>query len=458
MKKFNIFLVLSLLISSILVLPSFASAPFADSGEGWYVSARYLFNGSETPVYLYHDEAKGSYSEDHFLTSGPVIIVKAENTTGYNLDHVVLYYLSTFSPVSCYYQDLSNGSITNYSRSPDNLGETFEAAGFTWYLATKLLITTASYNVETESISSISYSGAYNDTQAVFNAIVEETGLTNDESVLPPSSVGRTAHFSVPAGNVAVVEFAGSGVDYDLSLVQSFPDFQSFAIGSTSARIIFSDSLPTGNISGHFIRYIKQTPLNIFGGSKTGRSTKSYLVSLDLLTPKTGGKYLIISNPLYSSDNLLNPKENGTMVIDVENAISVRVYPLNVVMEKTDNGYVNGNTVDDEGALSGTIADDGSVSYVDSDGNSAVPSFGGNSDVSDGSLFDRLKNLLDGVVSSITSMFTSTHDAITRLVSLGSNFVSRLGSLYSWLPSDVYSALTAGIILVITIGVLKVFL
>lgn len=69
-----------------------------------------------------------------------------------------------------------------------------------------------------------------------------------------------------------------------------------------------------------------------------------------------------------------------------------------------------------------------------------------------------IADILSGFISNITSLFTEGHDAIRNLSENASQFVSRLSSLYAWLPPQVFSVLTSAIILAIIVGVLKVFL
>lgn len=278
------------------------------------------------------------------------------------------------------------------------------------------------------------------------------------------SSVVSSSQFEIPAGYVAY--FSLSDLSNDLKIYTTFNNYnnifgQSGSAWDTNQTFRFGASLPTSGltypVSGSSVfRWFKDAS----GKTDLLGRTKS---AVAVLHPTSN--MIEIYNPYHVANgeslgwNSGNSefKTHNSMFFSSAGVTNFRLYPLSDEFSlASDTGVISSSDTGFTDFTDGFInSDTGEVYYQDNHGNYGVPVAGGtNAPVNDESITD----ILSGFISRFMGLFSAGHNAIRVLSQNASDFMSRLAMLYQWLPPEVLSVLSSAIILVIIIGVLKVFL
>lgn len=268
-------------------------------------------------------------------------------------------------------------------------------------------------------------------------------------------SASSELNYSLPPGNVAFIEVDSSN---SFSLNTQFVEITGLFSGTfskTSQTWGWSDSVVTSGsfpLSGHnIIPWAKGDKSNLLGQSHYGVASSTSLSG--------SGKYLVIYNPLYSfqNDSENNFEHNFNVNISCTAVKSITVVSLKGNLASGIESSWTLTSIPDGEVWTGEIdSETGSLSFIDSQGNSGNPSYGGDNYIADST--QNFRGWLNGVVSSVLGVLESGRNAIITLVSGASSFFAVLPSLYSWLPSPVLSVLISAMVLVLAIGVIKVFL
>lgn len=264
----------------------------------------------------------------------------------------------------------------------------------------------------------------------------------------PPSTVsGYPLNVNLPAGNVMFVDVRGLS-DNRFRLLTDTPSghsqsgFRNNQYWGFLSESPASFSLPLSGTSA--VPWSGYGPRTLFGQYRSFEYGYNSFSNED---------YLCVVNPLYPSDVPENQATNGSITVQVDSAVQYRIVSLStswsggaLFSESSDQSFTGDYDSDT----------DTWTSINDDTGQPGQPIVGGVTDTlgTPSTITDWLEN----IANSISGFFSGAIGAVTTLVNAARDFVSHLGSLYSWLPPPVYSVLTAAIILAITIGVIKVFL
>lgn len=411
---FRLFVVLFVVFFfvSLLVLPADAAFTDSDFPQGSFSENFIGFASSDSH---YFGDTLISYSG-----SGPAWIVKLNNT--------YVNYLS-FSPGTFTFLN-SNGSSSSLELSYNS-----------------------NYGYYGRSESYSRFSSFFTGSRSWSSAVAFFDFLDNE--YVPPL-VGHAASFSLPCGNVAYVQLSEVST---LSLFGTFEQWSNFhgSWNEMSIAYLSNASLP---VSGTTFPLSGMSPIpfvasegttNILGLSKTGSAVIN------------GSGWVCIYNPTWQQYGQGNNHDlNPTITISGSKIADIKVYPLNgsIVI---GSGIVSGSDSGFQSNFTGSVdPETGYVTFYDQNGNLGVPSTGGTGylpdDLTGASLGQAIKQILQDIVSSLENVFSVSHNAIVQLVAAGRNFVQSLTSMYAWLPSAVFTVLSSAVVIVITIGILKVFL
>ena len=249
---------------------------------------------------------------------------------------------------------------------------------------------------------------------------------------------------SVPAGNCVYIDVTGvSTVRASLSMTSEVAHPQSWV---SNQYYGFASSYPSsisGNPSGS-----SPIPWSGYGDKTLLNRYKTFSWSL---TSVGNSDYLFICNP-YATIDEYDQSFNPTIYITVQEAVGYKFYQLTggIGADGTIGQQSDGTTA------SGTYDSDTEswTTTNDETGLPWTPQEGGGNIITQNSI----NSWLQQISTQIGNFFSGAIGAVTTLVSAGSDFIHSLSSLYSWLPSPVYAVLTSALILVITIGVIKVFI
>lgn len=75
-----------------------------------------------------------------------------------------------------------------------------------------------------------------------------------------------------------------------------------------------------------------------------------------------------------------------------------------------------------------------------------------------GGLITLIGTVIESLLDSLITLVTSAFEKLTELVGLFGSFGESVGSLWSWLPSEIVTALVAGVVVLIFAAVIKIFL
>lgn len=279
-----------------------------------------------------------------------------------------------------------------------------------------------------------------------------------------PDPAPISSSFTLPRGNVLYFQVASES---DVTFISEFPRLSNIVTigggnpwGDTAAAYGLAASLPTASTkfpiaSMDTVVWLKYGSTNVLGQTKTGSVTKHCIVN----------QWYALYNPSFAYiSEQMRDAVGGTITASGSFA-QIKVYPLNQELS-FENGISGFNSDSTDGYASyydGTIdSETGEVIFTNQDGVVSEPVNGGQNyqepAIGAVGLIEQVKQTLANILIEIENLFTFGYSAIGSLVGLMSQFVNSLGQLYSWLPSEVYSAIMSAVIVAIVIGVFKVFL
>lgn len=291
----------------------------------------------------------------------------------------------------------------------------------------------------------------------------------------------QTYRFTVPAGWVAYVQLEDPTQDVEISATM----FNNSALIGTNgsywpsnATIRDGASYPTSGmqfpISGaQTIRWFKDAggATNLLGQTKSARSTFHPTSNLiEIYNPYHTGSTVYDSTEAATSWLAGDPNPNLVVTVTGLSPDGIRMYPLSDRLDVSSDAasFITSGSNDDYSGYVESSNQPPAPEDADPDNPQPVISWktpggdptpaptpgGENEPIQSASIADILTNFLN----RFTSLFTEGFEAIRNLSENASQFVSRLSSLYAWLPPQILGVLTSAIILAIIVGVLKVFL
>ena len=258
----------------------------------------------------------------------------------------------------------------------------------------------------------------------------------------PPVSTPHNLDITLPAGNAIFIQYTSSSTG---SISTYFNQAHGSPYSGSNQTLSYIDSIPSSFTS-------IGSPINWEGTGKTDILGRYRNFTKNLI-PNPNHNYLVIVNPYFNSDyvDVEHEDSNYEISIHMTNVINAQFVALN---SSVVSGSVS-NSSSDENYY--TEYDDSTNTWVttDENGNPASPSPGGTIlPVTSNSINDWLQN----ISNQIAGFFQGAIGAVTTLVDAGSSFFNVLVGLYSWLPPAVFSVLSSALIVIITIGVIKVFI
>lgn len=284
-----------------------------------------------------------------------------------------------------------------------------------------------------------------------------------------PSETPHTLSYDLAPGYVAFIDIhglsnIGGSVNTSSAVALAPSDFI-----ATNQLYGYTNSIPSSfnlPLNGSMSYSWNASKLNVWGKSQQWFWTGTY---------SGGSNYLFIANPTYS--NLFGQQSNGTsMVLDNPSATNSYIhiflrecYSIKIVSLKAEYSYdpALGSYGAIDNGSGDTIVDGtydettGQWQYVNQTTGEAVGSelpVGGENDIQTPTSSDSIIGWLQTISNQISGFFNGAVGAISTLVQAGSSFFRVLTGLYSWLPVSVLSVLTSALVLIITIGFIKVFL
>lgn len=282
--------------------------------------------------------------------------------------------------------------------------------------------------------SNIPFYDTFEDACADFNTFINGgAGLAN------PVSLTK----DVPAGNALYIQIpTNATVSISCTMTSEVAHPQSWITNQYWGTASGYPSSIAGNPSG-------STPIswNGYGDKTIFNRYKSFYWNG---TVSSSDGYIFIVNP-YASIDEYDQSFNPTIYVSVDQAKGYKYYQLTGGI--SSNGTI-GQQSDGTTASGEYDSSTGQWTSVnDSTGLPWSPSEGGGNLITTNSINDWLRT----IATQISNFFQGAIGAVTTLVSAGSAFINQLISLYSWLPAPVYAVLSSALIIVITIGVIKVF-
>lgn len=456
-NKKNVAVFLSVLVLfSFFSLPAFAYTDTSSNGVD--------FSNQPLPTYA------GTPSADYVISNG--IQISSANESGNRESEYYLINSSSGEPNDNVFCFTVNNRVYFYSTSSFN------------YYGIEYSISYGSKTVRSGSSSSSSIiSGWYSTSTAldlsrgtltnnVPSFSSEEIGAqaVQDWIYNPPVSVTpHSLNYSIPAGYVAYFEIpSNETIRASVTTTSGIP-LTPAQWASTNVLYGYSSSLP----SGAFTLPITGSTSFSWNTGKTNLFGKSQHWSW-LGTINTSSKYYFISNPTYS--NVVGTNSNGSsMIVDnpsatngyvdvyLSSVIDVKLFPLKSTITYDPSIGAYGGIDDGASGESYSVGyDDTTGQWVTTDptgnpvGVGGVP-IGGDNSIDSIPTSDTIVDWLENIARTIGAFFRGAVGAVTTLVGAGSDFIHALVGLYSWLPGSVYAVLSSALILVIVIGVIKVF-
>lgn len=300
--------------------------------------------------------------------------------------------------------------------------------------------------------SSISVGGAnifvptFNNSTLALNALADRI----NNPPCPPVAPAAVAQFILPAGNAVVIDLGAwdnANPDKKIQLSQTTQYVHPLQ-WSTNQFYAYSDSMPS-SISTPFSG---QNAINWYGNGKTNLFNQTNSFVANFIYNTSLGRYLVIINPFVPEDHDTD-NYNSPLSVYVGQCSGYKFFQL-----KTDVSQFGAFGGESDGTTGTGVYDPNSGTWSvtnDQTGDVWAPSQGGGNS---NNVVSTVSGWLEQISHQISDFFSGAIGAVTNLVSAGSDFIHSLSGLYAWLPGPVYSVLVSALILVITVGVIKVFI
>lgn len=292
-----------------------------------------------------------------------------------------------------------------------------------------------------------------------------DTGLSDalsflNAQLLPPAK----SYYSLQNGWLSVIDLGTSATAYEFDLSTSFQMYSGLVSGTwgsgTTQRYWFSDSLPDEDTSylstfGNAIDWEKGYPRTIFGQTKNATCT---------ISGTSSGRYLYILNPALQqvADEQSPSINNQSMTISgLTNGMSAKIYQLTATA--TINGLNNAVDINTVGSVVATdTATDLTNGFTNSNNENVVQNAGGGNEneiaQTVNGYLQGIQNALDNFVNQFISLLSAPISHIQQMIDSGSYFFSVFGQLFTWLPDEISVIITGSLLLMVIIGVFKMFL
>lgn len=287
---------------------------------------------------------------------------------------------------------------------------------------------------------------------AIYNYLVE-----SGASVVP--ATGHHINLSLPGGYVMIADINGVsdsalslngtiGTDMTLSQIN---DSTYVFVGQSSSPPSAPFTLPVSGTSR----------ISSWTGDNPSVLGTYFHVRYNNVFYSANGGYVIVVNPYLTG----NSEQAGTNGLDLEVSIFANnavVYSLQGTLSYVDGEWSQEDITTNDQYTVTVDPDTGETIISDMSGQpvSDLKYGGSNSTFVDdlGSTTRNFISWLQKTLKSIGSALDVGKNAIISLVGYASGFFGVITTLYAWLPGPVYSVLSSAIVLVITIGLIKVFL
>lgn len=303
-----------------------------------------------------------------------------------------------------------------------------------------------------------------NVTVPVFSSSTDGLASVKDWIDNPPASPATGHRFagSLAPGQVAVFDVGGLS-DFNIVLGTTLFSGYKYSGYSTTQAAGMTSSMPTSIT----LPLSYTSSINWRGsGQKNLIGQYSNFSFTEHVTSTFSSQYYVVVNPLSGtapSNTALDSSSsnrNNNITILIDKVKSYKTFSLTESVSISENGWSE-DTSSNGDTTTGTYDEDANAWVGVNDQTNRPENFndlpvgGGNSPLIGGS--NSINDFLQDIANTIKGFFSGAIGAVSTLVSAGSAFINQLIGLYSWLPAPVYSVLSAALIIVITIGVIKVF-
>lgn len=286
------------------------------------------------------------------------------------------------------------------------------------------------------------------------------SALDRAEQDPSPSPVSGSVSITIPAGHVAVIK--SSNFDIVGRTTQVIAGNASEGMPYTNQLYGYFTSLPSQFNQNSFSYGMMWTPVSPFdssGWTKSARWEESKgSIGVD------SEPYIAICNPMYCfSRGREDPyfmTLNNPVYLTVTGVIEqIWDVPLRTYITQAAGSAAQAAGSSDPGVIYEGVWDSSTpgspVTYQTSDGEVFTPQSGGLTVTDPETDFF---GSISSAFESFTSIFTWGHNAVRSIIDGSRDFFVAFTSIFSWMPSEVLSVLSACLILILVIGVVKVLL
>lgn len=435
---------------------------WSNLGGTWYVPSYNSLNDGLSDIRAYVDANGGGSS------SGSCVVIPTSYTT-ITSDRWIKASITNVSGLAYYFDGeyynlvVANINANNYinmatenSQSPVGLYQVTVIDGVTVYY---------NDNVTRVSESDTSELGYFT---SVTDAVSAIYNMLDEGGAVPTAPAQNALNLNLNPGNVAYIDISGTANNY-ANITVNLTAAAYYTLSDFQARMNymygFSNTIPSSfslPISGtSSIRWEPNSKPTVTGTYNSFKASIPYNAS--------EGNYLIIVNPVYENIDV-----NSTTIFDinaynVNNVLNIQcicnnyyIYSLSVAISYSDgqSHYESGDSTSQYiGTYNPTTQQWETINAAT--GQPETPSYGGDVQQPEFTAEQEAKKFtswLKEFLQGFISIFDAGKSSITTLVGYATPFFTAIASLYSWLPSPVYTVLISGLSLVITVGIIKVFL
>lgn len=284
--------------------------------------------------------------------------------------------------------------------------------------------------------------------------------------------IGESVNFSVPSGYALVVGSTSGDVEiigrsYSIQNSWSFSTLEldsPFRCNGSVQRVLALGNIRDGfspDLNGSSAILVPWSAIN--SNALGTASSYSFYGEDDILL--SSGSCFVITNPVYYGTGTLQNqiiRENAVdlnvnLQLQYSTRPSIRLVALESLVNITDNLFFSYYSV-----FRPEVYDEIGTPSVDGDTTIEVfpsaPSGGGNSGQPPLDDDSTIIGVIQRFTSRVRELFISVSSAIQTLFSSGSTFMQRLADIFSWIPEPVSVVLVSALIVVVVVGLFKIFL
>lgn len=285
------------------------------------------------------------------------------------------------------------------------------------------------------------------------------------------SVIGESVSYSIPSGYALIVQPVSGDVEiiersYSIFGSWSFPSLDYPDVHKTNGAIernlsssYLIDGFSPDRVFGQYLIPWSASNTNPSGSS----SNYSFIDGTDIILSQFGDTF-VITNPIYYGYGDVNSNITRQNSVDIDVNLSIqyssrptfRLIALESLQDLT-NGQFHYYSV-----FRPEVYDEYGTPSVNGDSTTVVfpsaPSGGGNTGQLPVDDDASLIGFIQRFTSRVRELFNSVSSAVQTLFSSGSTFMQRLADIFSWIPEPVSVVLVSAFIVVIVVGLLKIFL